>query len=289
MLMICRMLAVCGLLFGAAYAGDAGKITIFGHRGQSGNAPENTIPGYLRGLESGADGLEVDVSLSADKIVVMSHDRSLKRVVGLDRAVSDLPFAELRKLDFSNRQKGYSDVRMPTLAETLAILPPGRKIIIDFKENNPELLAAVKRELETARINPEQVRIMAFDRKILMESRKMMPQVATVWAVNLKVIDGRCKVNMTLTGSRPEKMAGEVLRRLRGCDTAELNVNGNPEIVTREFLAELRKAGVKSYIWVINKPEDARHFTAVGADGFVSGRPDLIRKAADEGAESFLP
>src|SRR3954464_14242201 len=102
---------------------------VFAHRGGSALAPENTIAAFDNGLALGADGLELDVRLSADRAVVVHHDRLLDRTTPLRGPVAARTAAELSSVD------------VPTLSEVLARYPTPR-IIIEMKVNHPALAAA---------------------------------------------------------------------------------------------------------------------------------------------------
>src|SRR5438093_12725949 len=90
---------------------------VFAHRGGSALAPENTIQAFDNGLRLGADGIELDVRLSRDGIVVVHHDRTLERTTGLSGPVAMRTGAEL------------SRVGVPALAEVLARYPPARAMV----------------------------------------------------------------------------------------------------------------------------------------------------------------
>ena len=76
---------------------------VFAHRGGSALAPENTIAAFDRGLALGADGLELDVHLSRDGVVVVHHDRTLERTTNLTGPVASRTADELARAD-----AGYS-------------------------------------------------------------------------------------------------------------------------------------------------------------------------------------
>src|SRR3954447_7968556 len=76
---------------------------VFAHRGGSGLAPENTIAAFDTGLALGVDGLELDVRLSRDGIVVVHHDASLDRTTDVRAAVSARTAAELSQVDAGYR------------------------------------------------------------------------------------------------------------------------------------------------------------------------------------------
>ena len=72
---------------------------MFAHRGGSALAPENTIAAFDRGLALGADGLELDVHLSRDGVVVVHHDRTLERTTNLAGPVANRTADELARAD----------------------------------------------------------------------------------------------------------------------------------------------------------------------------------------------
>src|SRR3979409_1586205 len=90
---------------------------VFAHRGGSALAPENTIAAFDNGLALGADGLELDVHLSRDRVVVVHHDRTLDRTTALRGPIADQTADEL------------SRAGVPTLADVLTRYREPRVII----------------------------------------------------------------------------------------------------------------------------------------------------------------
>src|SRR5919112_5129667 len=81
---------------------------VFAHRGGSALAPENTIAAFDNGLALGADGLELDVHLSSDGVVVVHHDRLLDRTTALRGPIAARMASELARAG------------IPALADVLA-------------------------------------------------------------------------------------------------------------------------------------------------------------------------
>ena len=71
---------------------------IIGHRGASGLEPENTIRSFKKAEELGVDMIEMDVRQSKDGELVVIHDRTLKRLFGVRKAVADLTVSELQEI-----------------------------------------------------------------------------------------------------------------------------------------------------------------------------------------------
>src|SRR4051812_47334504 len=133
---------------------DRRRPQLLAHRGGSALAPENTIAAFDNGLAHGADGLELDVHLSRDGVVVVHHDPTLDRTTNLvgpiaDRTADELaradagyafrPSPDLPSVGFPFRGQG---VGVPTLADVLKRYPEAT-IVIELKVNRPELARAV--------------------------------------------------------------------------------------------------------------------------------------------------
>ena len=89
------------------------KPAIFAHRGASGSAPENTMAAFQLALQQHADGIELDVHLTADGQVVVIHDQDLSRTTNGQGMVDQLTLEELKHLDAGNGEQ------IPTLEEVL--------------------------------------------------------------------------------------------------------------------------------------------------------------------------
>ena len=95
------------------------KVNVFGHRGDSAHAPENTLPAFALAMERGADGIELDVHLSRDGELVVIHDETLDRTTNGTGLVKDHTLAQLRNLCADNGMDGFAEARIPTLREVL--------------------------------------------------------------------------------------------------------------------------------------------------------------------------
>jgi glycerophosphoryl diester phosphodiesterase len=108
---------------------------IFAHRGASAHAPENTLAAFELAIAQNADGIELDVKLSADGHVVVMHDITVTRTTGKRGFVKDLPLAELRALNagilFSQIQ---GNVSVPTLEEVFETV--GKRTFINVELTN---------------------------------------------------------------------------------------------------------------------------------------------------------
>lgn len=109
---------------------------ITAHRGDSHNAPENTIAAFQSAIDNQADCIELDVQQTKDHVIVVVHDTNLKRLTGIDKNVSDLTYEELLSLDFgSHFSPAYKGEKICTLDEVLTLCKDRIDLNIELKTN----------------------------------------------------------------------------------------------------------------------------------------------------------
>lgn len=94
------------------------RTLVWGHRGASGYAPENTMVAFEKAVEMGADGIELDVQLTKDGELVVIHDETIDRVSDGSGWVKDYTYAKLIKHNFNRTHPEYEHAQIPTLEET---------------------------------------------------------------------------------------------------------------------------------------------------------------------------
>ena len=134
-------------VFYAVTAADAavpGYSTLISHRGESFDAPENTLPAFRTAVERGF-GFECDVYLSKDGKVYTFHDRNLRRTTnGVNtNSCADVTWDEVSKLDVGNwgvwKGSKFAGTRPALLEEVLKLARNGRYIYVEVK-NGPEIV-----------------------------------------------------------------------------------------------------------------------------------------------------
>lgn len=120
-----------------------------GHRGAAGLEPENTLRSIRRAMELGAGGVEVDVHLSRDGVLMVIHDASLRRTTGFPGQVREMSFDQLRLLDAGKGE------RIPTLREVLDEMEQfqrehGRRLWLNIELKGRQTALSVEREIIAA-------------------------------------------------------------------------------------------------------------------------------------------
>jgi glycerophosphoryl diester phosphodiesterase len=134
---------------------DPAAHPVIGHRGASAEAPENTLPSFLRAIEQGVDAIELDVHVTADDVPVVMHDPTVTRTTSSAGAIAAMSWRRLRELDagarftpddgatFPYRDQG---IRVPSVEEVLAAIPPDLPMLIEVKALHAQW--ALRRVLE---------------------------------------------------------------------------------------------------------------------------------------------
>src|SRR5688500_6689662 len=120
---------------------DTSVPLVFAHRGGCATGPENTLAAFDRGVAARADGLELDVRLSADGIPVVHHDPVLDRTTNMSGRVADYTAEQLKRADAAchfDSEHGHplrgQGIGVPTLAEVLRRYPDAR-VIVEMKDD----------------------------------------------------------------------------------------------------------------------------------------------------------
>ena len=106
------------------------------HRGASTTHPENTISAFQEAIRLGAHMIELDVALTQDQHVILMHDSTIDRTTNGTGKVSDFSLTEIKQLDAGiHKGSKFAGTEVPTLEETLAIMPVNIWINVHLKGN----------------------------------------------------------------------------------------------------------------------------------------------------------
>lgn len=241
-----------------------GRLLVFAHRGARERAPENTLHAFRMAAELGADGIELDVQLSADGALVVFHDDTLERTTGTPGRVTDRTLVDLRQLDagiwFAPQ---FAGTRIPTLDEVFESLDQRLLVNIEIKASS---LLAPYGALVQATIDcvaqhnmAHRVLISSFNPAALGVVRRRAPHlpIGYLYAPRL-----------------PLPLAkGWLARPLIGPHEAR---HPHFSMVDEQYMRWARRAGYRVNVWTVNEPEDVRRMAALGVDMIMSDRPDAV-------------
>lgn len=240
---------------------------IVAHRGASFEAPENTLAALRLGFAEGADAGECDIRLTRDGHAVLLHDASTRRTADRDLVAATSTLAELCALDAGAwKAPRWAGEKIPTLAEALAIVPAGRRLLVEIK-SGVEILPAVAAALtaHAAATNAPgagagAVVLMSFDRAVTAEAKRRLPAVE-VWQIT------EWRRGLALADLIDEALAA-------GLDGLDLDARFPLDAAE---VARVHAAGLRLGVWTVDDPALACRLAAVGVDAITTNRPGWLR------------
>ena len=237
------------------------------HRGESIDAPENTLDAFKLSLERNTDGMECDVRLTADGKVVVSHDNTTLRTGNANVNVETSTYEELLKVRvYGANEDNYPDAVIPLLSETFQYLGKDREYYIELKGVNPALVEAVKAEVEKSGVNPDQIVFISFSQEFIKAIKIAMPQCKALW------LDGLVRSYGIVT---PQ----ELVAKLEELGVDGIDASAHPE-TSAELIEAVHKAGKTYAVWTIDNPYQAEYFVKLGVDSITSNRAGMIKEWA---------
>ena len=255
-------LAMSGFfLFDAAYNGNfisksvAVQTRITAHRGSSSGAPENTMVALEKAVEEMADRAEIDVQETADGVIVLCHDTSLKRVAGVNKKVSDLTLEQIKKLDvgswFSSEYKGE---QIPTLEEVMEYAKGKIDLNIEIKNlGNSSGLPEKVIELVEKHEMQEQCVITSTNRFYLKRVKAVNPEIRTGYIISAAYGNFYSDEFIDLISIRSS-------------------------FVTERMIESAHEAGKAVHAWTVNGKVEMERLKQLGVDDMITDRPVLARE-----------
>lgn len=245
------------------------------HRGGSLLAPENTLVAFDRAAALGADAIETDVRLTADGVVVVFHDEETGRLTGAEGTIEARTLEEVARLDaafsfspdggatFPLRGRGVS---VPTLAEALRRLPRMR-FNVDAKSEDPALAEGLARVLRESGAEAR-VCVGSFHDAQAERLGALLPGVCRF------LPQGAATCHVLVAKSRQECDACPP-----GYDLADLpHRMGELTVVDAAVVAHFHARGIPVHVWTVDDEAEMRELLALGVDGIVTDRPDVLAR-----------
>jgi glycerophosphoryl diester phosphodiesterase len=287
------------------------------HRGGRALFPENTLASFANALSMGVSTLELDIGVTRDGVLVVSHERGLnpdlargadgKYVTEPGTPFIKLSLDEVKQYDVGQIRPGsiyaaqFPDqhavpgAKIPTLKELIDLVRRSGddrvRLNIETKidPNHPDESPAPERfvaallDLLRAEKFESRVTVQSFDWRTLQLVQKLAPEIPTVY---LTVQGGRDptvfrdRASEWTAGFNPAEHGGSTPRTIKAAGGAIWS----PYLrdLTPELISESHTLGLKVVVWTVNQPSEMARLIEMGVDGIISDRPDLLRQAARE-------
>jgi glycerophosphoryl diester phosphodiesterase len=309
--------ALCATAPVAPAAERGNGVTSFdlqGHRGARGLRPENTLASFELALELGVTTLELDCAVTADGVVVVSHDPVLNPDLTRDEQgrfldspgppIATLTWVQLQRYDVGRLrprtsyaarfpdQQPVDGERIPRLADVFALARSRGDVEVRFNvetkvsPDRPDLTAApeafAKAVVDAVRDAGMESRttIQSFDWRALSVVRRIAPEIATVALTDQQsgedtIQAGRRGPSPWLGGLDVDDFGGSVPKVVHASGARVWSPHYRD--IDARLVAEAHALGLVVVPWTVNEPAEMRRVLDLGVDGMISDRPDRLR------------
>lgn len=240
------------------------------HRGASAVAPPNTLAAFRKALELGADGVELDVHLSADGVPVVIHDFTVDGTTDGHGRVRDFSLAALRELDAGSRfAPAFAGERIPTLEEVFAEVGGRLLINVELKSmpgNDYPGLEEKVAALVARHGLADRVLVSSFNPLALRRMRRMAPHLPLGFLYETAPLSRVARLLAALMpGLRPEA------------------VHPWWGIITAETVRRAHARGQRVVAWTVDDPDAIARLMEWGVDAIITNCPDRMSARPDIG------
>jgi glycerophosphoryl diester phosphodiesterase len=238
------------------------RIVFIAHRGASGrgHSPENTVAAFREAMNNGAACIECDVKTTQDGHIVVIHDTTVDRTTNAHGLVSDLPLADIRKLDAGSWFGGqFTGERIPTLREVLDAARGRAITLVDF--GSTVEVDELIREIEAADAVDDVV-LQTSEDHLLESARVRNPAIPRV---------------LLAGGQRPVSAHQQIIdlvQRASRVGACTLHLDG--AIITSACVREAHWRGIGVWAFPVNTREELLRLAVMRIDGFTSDYPELM-------------
>lgn len=264
------------------------------HRGASGLKPENTIVAMTKAIEEGANVIELDVHISKDKKVVVTHDPRINRSISLlpngeeleegnteEYAIYQMNYADIRKYDvgskfYSRNGQKSTKAHIPLLSELIdsveqfAAENKYPKVIYNieikatpekdgiYQPAPPKFIDLIMEVIREKDLGNDRYYLQSFDFRLLQQIKKDYPQVITAFLTGNK--ENSLEENINKLGFTPQIYSP------------------NFNLVKPDLIEKSHKAGMKLVPWTVNSEADMTRLIDLGVDGIITDYPNRLNQ-----------
>lgn len=265
------------------------SLDIQGHRGARGLMPENTIPGFLKALELGVTTLELDVVISKDQQVVISHEPYFSNVICLDSLGNVIPKNQAKTHNIYTLT--YHQIQQYDCGSKVNPKYPQQQKMVIYKPLLGEMIRQVEEYILQKDLSPVNYNIEIkstqegdniyhpevdkFCELVYNEIKSQLPMER----VNIQSFDFRALRYMH--NHHPEVVLSVLIENVKSVDKNIEELGFQPQIyscyyklITPELLSRLHQYNMRVIPWTVNEVEDMERLINLGVDGLITDYPD---------------
>lgn len=236
---------------------------IIAHRGESYDAPENTLVSINLAWERNADAVEIDIQLTEEKKIVVIHDQSTLRTGGKLRRIATSNYDDLINIDVGKfRGAKWKNERIPLFEDVIDTVPENKTLFVEIKSDE-KIIDSVNKLFINKNVTPKQIKFIGFNYQTMCKVKKIFPKFESYWIIEGQDYKRKTSLNSVITKCRKS--------RLNGIDVQE------KKYLNEEIIHQVHNSNIKIYTWTVDDPVRAEQLYFAGIDGITTNRASWIK------------
>jgi len=221
-----------------------------GHRGAKGYEPENTLISFKKALDMRVNGIELDVHLSSDEVLMVIHDEKVDRTTNKKGAVNSLSLSELKKLEIETKHT------IPTLKEVFDLVNQQCFINIELKGigTAEQTVLLIDQYIFEKNWSYSHFIVSSFDWNALQEVKNLNSQIPIGVLTNTDI-----------------DLAFAFAKFIKAT-----SIHPNFHLLNQENTKNMQKEGFSIFPWTVNETEDIKRMKSFNVNGIITDFPDRI-------------
>ena len=231
---------------------------IIGHRGARNEAPENTVEGFIHAQRNGCQHFELDIQLSADKELMVYHDKTLKRTSGLNQKLSQLSCSQLASIDSRLNTPGWGSPCYISSLETIFLaVPDTHSWQFEVKTDRRDSLTIILDKLATfIKVHDlyDKCHVTSTNKWFLKKLKLKNPKIETGFVCEFLY-------------QRPVQSCSDI-----GASLLALN----EKLASKKIVATAEAANIEVSCWTVNDIPRIDHLVSLGIESIITDHPTTM-------------
>ncbi|UCH64812.1 MAG: hypothetical protein JSW63_09295 [Ignavibacterium sp.] len=248
---------------------QSNRLIFIAHRGESYEAPENTLASINLAWHKDDDAVEIDVRMTKDEKIVAIHDNTTLRTGKRLMNISSSNYNDLLKVDVGKyKGKKWEGEKIPLLDDVIATIPDGKSLFVEIKSDD-KIVPPLQKLIKRKNVNHNKIRFIGFNIDTISLIKNYFPEFESYWIV--EKISARRKFNIE-----------DIILKCKSSKLDGLDMQEG-KYLNEEFIQTVKKTGLKIYTWTVDDPVRALQLYSDGIDGITTNRAQWLRQQLQGG------
>jgi glycerophosphoryl diester phosphodiesterase len=240
------------------------EFIIIAHRGESYDAPENTLASINLAWQKDDDAVEIDVRMTKDEKIVAIHDNTTLRTGKRLMIISSSSYHDLLKVDVGKfKGKKWEGEKIPLLDEIIDTIPESKSLFVEIKSDG-KIVKPLQKLIDQKNVKPDKIKFIGFNLETFSLVKKYLPEFDSYWIVEKKSALRNFSIDDIIFNCISSKLNGLDMQIAK--------------YLNKALIQTVKNSGLMIYTWTVDDPVRAKQLYDDGIDGITTNRATWLRE-----------